>query len=118
MQDSRFLKQDARFLTEDTDMIGFGSQARFCAPLFLLAALTATGSAALAQDNKQSEIPTCDKKIGTTSVAEPEQKWWVQYNLESPASLLKGFANESNCVSLLYRGTCLCSGQQGHVRAA
>src|SRR5216110_2301056 len=70
-------------------MIGFRSQPRFCAPLLLLAALTATGSAALAQDNKQSEIPTCDKKIGTMSVAEPEQKWWLQYNLESPEALLR-----------------------------
>ena len=71
-------------------MIGFRSQARCCAPLLLLAALTATGSAALAQDNEQSKIPTCDKKIGTLSVVEPEQKWWVAFNLESPEALLSG----------------------------
>ena len=99
-------------------MIGFGSQARFCAPLFLLAALTATGSAALAQDNKQSEIPTCDKKIGTMSVAEPEQKWWVQYNLESPAALLKVFADESKCFTLLDRGTGLAAAQQERALAS
>jgi hypothetical protein len=93
-------------------MIGFSSENRFCAPLLVLAALTATGSAALAQDNKQSEIPTCDKKIGTMSVAEPEQKWWVQYNLESPAALLKVFADESKCFTLLDRGTGLAAAQQ------
>jgi len=77
-------------------MIGFRPQPRFCAPLLLLAALTATGSAALAQDNEQSKIPTCDKKIGTMSVAEPEQKRWLQYNLESPEALLKVYAAQSH----------------------
>ena len=85
-------------------MIGFGSQARFCAPLLLLATLMTTGSAALAQDNKPSEVPICDKKIGTMSVADPEQKWWVQYNLESPEALIKVFVAQSKCFTLLDRG--------------
>src|SRR2546423_6416008 len=99
-------------------MIGFGSQARFCAPLLLLAALTATGSAALAQDNKQSEIPTCDKKIGTMSVAEPEQKWWLQYNLESPEALLKVYAAQSQCFTLVDRGRGLAAAQQERALAS
>jgi curli biogenesis system outer membrane secretion channel CsgG len=99
-------------------MIGFGSQARFCAPLLLLATLMATGSAALAQDNKQSEIPICDKKIGTMSVADPEQKWWVQYNLESPEALLKVFASESKCFTLVDRGRGLAAAQQERALAS
>src|SRR5438094_1879237 len=118
MKDSSFLKQDARFLKEDTDMIGFRSQPRFCAPLLLLAALTATGSTALAQDNKQSEIPTCDKKIGTMSVAEPEQKWWLQYNLESPEALLKVYAAQSQCFTLVDRGRGLAAAQQERALAS
>src|SRR5207247_7711601 len=93
-------------------MIGFRSQPRFCAPLLLLAALTATGSAALAQDNEQSKIPTCDKKIGTMSVAAPEQKSWLQYNLESTEALLKVYAAQSQCFTLVDRGRGLAAAQQ------
>jgi len=99
-------------------MIGFRSQARFCAPLLLLAALTATGSAALAQDNEQSKIPTCDKKIGTMSVAEPEQKWWVPFNLESPEALLKVYAAQSQCFTLVDRGRGLAAAQQERALAS
>jgi Curli production assembly/transport component CsgG len=118
VQDLRFLKQDARFLTEDTNMIGFRSQPRFCAPLLLLATLTATGSAALAQDGKQSEIPTCDKKLGTLAVAEPEQKWWLQLNLESPEALLKVYAAQSQCFTLVDRGRGLAAAQQERALAS
>src|SRR2546429_2162652 len=110
--------QDARFLTEDTNMIGFRAQPRFCAPLLLLAALTATGSAALAQENELSKIPTCDKKIGTMSVAEPEQKWWLQYNLESPEALLKVYAAQSQCFTLVDRGRGLAAAQQERALAS
>src|SRR5437762_3854328 len=99
-------------------MIGFRSQPGFCAPLLLLAALTATGSAALAQDNEQSKIPTCDKKIGTMSVAEPEQKWWLQYNLESPEALLKVYAAQSQCFTLVDRGRGLAAAQQERALAS
>src|SRR2546426_6002811 len=39
-----------------------------------------------------------------SSVAEPEQKWWVQYNLESPEALLKVYAAQSQCFTLVDRG--------------
>jgi len=80
--------------------------------------LTATGSAALAQDNEQSKIPTCDKKIGTMSVAEPEQKWWLQYNLESPEALLKVYAAQSQCFTLVDRGRGLAAAQQERALAS
>src|SRR5207247_4755642 len=99
-------------------MIGFRSQPRFCAPLLLLAALTATGSAALAQDNEQSKIPTCDKKIGTMSVAEQEQKSRLQYNLESPEVLLKVYAAQSQCFTLVDRSRGLAAAQQERALAS
>ncbi len=87
-------------------MIGLGSQARFCAPLLLAAALAATNSTALAKDKDESasEMPTCDTKLGTMSVLEPEQQWWLQYNLESPEALIKVFAAECKCFTLVDRG--------------
>jgi hypothetical protein len=87
-------------------MIGFGSKARFCAPLLLVAALATHGSPALAKDKEGAapEIPTCDTKLGTMSVVEPENKWWMQYNLESPEALIKVYAADCHCFTLVDRG--------------
>jgi curli biogenesis system outer membrane secretion channel CsgG len=98
-------------------MIGFGLQPRFCAPLVLLAAFTATVSAALAQDTP-SGVPVCDKKIATVAVADPEQKWWLQLNLENPEALLKAFADESKCFTLVDRGRGLAAAQQERALAS
>jgi hypothetical protein len=101
-------------------MIGFSSQARFCAPLLLVAALTATHSTALAKDKEESppEIPTCDTKFGTMSVVEPEQKWWVQYNLESPEALIKVFAADCKCFTLVDRGKGLAAAEKERALAS
>ena len=77
---------------------------RFCAPLLLMAVLVATGSPALAKDESPPAIPTCDTKIGTMAVAEPENNWWTQYNLESPEALIKVYATECKCFTLVDRG--------------
>ena len=77
---------------------------RFCAPLLLMAVLAATGSPALAKDESPPAIPTCDTKIGTMAVAEPENNWWTQYNLESPEALIKVYATECKCFTLVDRG--------------
>jgi len=77
---------------------------RFCAPLLLMAVLAATGSPALAKDESTPAIPTCDTKIGTMAVAEPENNWWTQYNLESPEALIKVYATECKCFTLVDRG--------------
>src|SRR5256885_9623710 len=37
---------------------------------------------AWAADQPPPQIPTCDKRIGTLAVTEPENKWWLAYNLE------------------------------------
>ena len=80
--------------------------------LFLVALTTATSPIVAAAADKQPEIPVCDKKVGTLAVIEPENKWWVQYNLESPEALIKVYVNESKCFTLLDRGKGLAAAQQ------
>jgi hypothetical protein len=67
---------------------------------------------AVAADAPEPQIPTCNKKIGTLAVAEPENKWWLQYNLESPEALIKVFVSKSNCFTLVDRGKGLAAAQQ------
>ncbi|MEJ0007758.1 MAG: hypothetical protein WDM77_15690 [Steroidobacteraceae bacterium] len=45
-----------------------------------------SGLVAVAQaaDAPPPQIPTCDKKIGTMAVTEPENNWWTAYQLDSP----------------------------------
>ena len=63
------------------------------------------------KDTKPPEIPTCDKKIGTLAVTEPENKWWLGLNLESPEALLKVFVSQSKCFTLVDRGKGLQAAQ-------
>jgi curli biogenesis system outer membrane secretion channel CsgG len=109
---------DMRSKWEDKGMIGFGSKLRRCTPLLLVAVATVTSSVALAGDDKQPAIPVCDKKIGTLSVVEPEQKWWVQYNLESPEALIKVFVAESKCFTLVDRGKGLAAAEKERALAS
>ncbi|TMQ63903.1 MAG: SH3 domain-containing protein [Candidatus Eisenbacteria bacterium] len=99
-------------------MIRFSSQARFLAPLLLAFSLAATNSPALAKDEEGPQIPTCDKKIGTMSVLEPETKWWLAYNLESPEALIKVYANECKCFTLLDRGKGLAAAEKERALAS
>jgi len=62
-------------------------------------------------DAPTPEIPTCDKKIGTLAVTEPENKWWIQYNLESPEALIKVYVSKSKCFTLVDRGKGLAAAQ-------
>jgi len=64
---------------------------RPAAALVLVPAVMLAGlQAAHAKDAPPPEIPTCDKKIGTLAVKEPEETnpWWSQMQLESPAALI------------------------------
>jgi curli biogenesis system outer membrane secretion channel CsgG len=62
-------------------------------------------------DTKAPQIPTCDKKIGTLSVKEPENNWWTAYNLESPEALIKVFVSQSKCFTIVDRGKGLQAAQ-------
>ena len=69
-------------------------------PAALTLALLAANGVAWA-DAPQPEIPTCDKKIGTLAVTEPQNQWWLQYNLESPEALIKVYVSQ---VEVLHAG--------------
>jgi hypothetical protein len=109
---------------EDEEMLRSRSVARHHVPLVVAAALIVTCSAALAKDAdtnkdaKDPECPVCEKKIGTLSVVEPEQKWWTQYNLESPEALIKVFVAQSKCFTLVDRGKGLAAAEKERALAS
>jgi curli biogenesis system outer membrane secretion channel CsgG len=70
---------------------------------FALAAATIGLSNAYA-DNSPPQVPTCDKKIGTLAVTEPQDPWWTAMQLDSPASLIKVYVSQSKCFTLVDRG--------------
>lgn len=73
-----------------------------------LAASALSAPAFAEKDTKEPTIPTCDKKIGTLSVVEPDDSpnrfWWRDLQLESPVALIKVFVSQSKCFTLLDRG--------------
>src|SRR5579864_8703533 len=83
-------------------------------PFLVSIALSGLAASALAwaADQPPPEIPTCDKKIGTLAVTEPENKWWLQYNLDSPEALIKVFVSQSKCFTLLDRGKGLAAAEK------
>jgi curli biogenesis system outer membrane secretion channel CsgG len=91
---------------------------RYCIALLLVAAGSALGAIANAADAPPPQIPTCDKKIGTLAVAEPQNQWWTALNLESPAALIKVFVSESKCFTLVDRGKGLQAAQAERALAA
>ena len=82
------------------------SRARFrlAVHLLMLAVVTAGSASAVAAGEKEIQLPACDRAFGTLSVVEPEQKWWVQYNLDSPEALIKVFVSQCKCFTLVDRG--------------
>lgn len=80
--------------------------------------LTVTPPSFAGKDTPDTNIPQCSNKIGTVSVVEPETKWWLDYNLESPEALIKVFVNESKCFTLVDRGKGLAAAQQERELAA
>ena len=75
-------------------------------------------ASAQAADAPPLQIPTCDKKIGTLAVTEPENNWWTQYQLDSPEALIKVFVSQSNCFTLLDRGKGLAAAEKERAMAA
>src|SRR5437588_5826445 len=53
---------------------------------------------------RQAEIPTCSRKIGSLAIHEPTNRWWEPLGLESPEALLKVFVMKSGCFTLVDRG--------------
>jgi outer membrane lipoprotein SlyB len=90
--------------------------------LFVLTSLAVAGLGSpltvFAADAPEPEIPTCDKKIGTLAVTEPQNRWWVQYNLESPEALIKVYVSKSKCFTLVDRGKGLAAAEAERTLAA
>jgi outer membrane lipoprotein SlyB len=90
--------------------------------LIVLTSLAVAGvcgpSIVFATDAPEPEIPTCDKKIGTLAVTEPQDKWWLQYNLESPEALIKVYVSRSKCFTLVDRGKGLAAAEQERTLAS
>ena len=86
--------------------------------LLLTAGALASGASSTYAGDEQPQIPTCDKKIGTLAVTEPQNQWWTQYNLESPAALIKVYVSESKCFTLVDRGKGLQAAQAERALAA
>jgi Curli production assembly/transport component CsgG len=88
----------------------------------LLAAVTviaaATMTAAHADTSQAPQIPTCDKKIGTLAVNEPQDPWWTAMQLDSPAALIKVYVAQSKCFTLVDRGKGLAAAQAERALAA
>lgn len=84
----------------------------------LIVAAPFIGAPVFAANAPEPEIPTCDRKIGTLAVTEPENKWWHQYNLESPEALIKVYVSRSKCFTLVDRGKGLAAAQQERALAS
>jgi curli biogenesis system outer membrane secretion channel CsgG len=81
------------------------NESRYYVTLILASAAVAAGlSTARADTNTPPQIPTCEKKIGTLAVTEPENPWWTAMQLDSPAALIKVYVSESKCFTLVDRG--------------
>jgi len=82
------------------------------------AAATVTMTAAYADTSQPPQIPTCDKKIGTLAVNEPQDPWWTAMQLDSPAALIKVYVAQSKCFTLVDRGKGLAAAQAERALAA
>ncbi len=70
----------------------------------LAACLLAAPPLALAQE--ATDVPVCQRSLGTLAVIEPTgQNWWTGQRLPSPAALIKVYVNRSRCFTLVDRGT-------------
>lgn len=67
-------------------------------------------SAKKAQDNMATQIPVCNRKLGTISIVEPETKWWTELGLSSPEAIIKFYVMKSGCFGLVDRGKGLAAG--------
>src|SRR5579859_2031572 len=87
--------------------------ARILAAVAVTATVTtiAAVTAARADTSQPPQIPTCDKKLGTLAVNEPQDPWWTAMQLDSPAALIKVYVAQSKCFTLVDRGKGLQAAQ-------
>ena len=52
----------------------------------------------------ESQIPVCQRRLGTIAIVEPENRWWTELGLSSPEAVIKLFVAKSGCFGLVDRG--------------
>ncbi len=62
-----------------------------------------------AQQRATSEIPVCNRNMGTLAIVEPDNQWWREYNLGSPEAILKIIVQRSGCFTMVNRGRAMQS---------
>ena len=93
-------------------MLRDGIKAVVVGAAFVAATVAATSTVGAAdKESKEPQIPTCESKIGTLAVHEPENRWWESLQLESPETLIKVFVAQSKCFTLVDRGKGLAAAQ-------
>jgi hypothetical protein len=94
----------------------------YCRLVLFIAAVTTTAAATVTAANADTtqppQIPTCDKKLGTLAVNEPQDPWWTAMQLDSPAALIKVYVAQSKCFTLVDRGKGLQAAQAERALAA
>jgi len=87
---------------------------------FTPVAMTPVSAASISDKTaqKQAEIPTCNHKIGSLAIREPQNRWWIELGLESPEALLKVFVMKSGCFTLVDRGAGFAMAQQERALAS
>jgi curli biogenesis system outer membrane secretion channel CsgG len=95
-----------------------GTSVRMSIALLLAGAGIVASMDAIAADAPPPQIPICDKKIGVLAVTEPQNQWWTELGLDSPAALIKVFVAQSKCFTLVDRGKGLQAAQAERQLAA
>jgi len=87
---------------------------------FTPVAMTPVSAASISDKTaqKQAEIPTCNHKIGSLAIREPQNRVWIELGLESPEALLKVFVMKSGCFTLVDRGAGFAMAQQERALAS
>ncbi|WP_243652743.1 CsgG/HfaB family protein [Novosphingobium sp. PhB165] len=66
-----------------------------------------------AQVAAENDVPHCERKLGTVSVADGDDPFgWTQFSLAPPSKLLKVLIQRSGCFNLVDRGTGLRAAEQ------
>jgi curli biogenesis system outer membrane secretion channel CsgG len=78
-----------------------------CVAASALAVANSAHAQAYGTDTKRPagtpELPQCAQPIGTVSIVEPQNQWWLRYGLGSPEALIKLYAQRSNCLRVVDR---------------
>jgi len=78
-------------------------------PALAVAFSCVAAATALAQSNSAPpppplQLPICAHRIGSVAIERPGRDWWSSAHLSGPETLLKAFAMQSGCFSVVARG--------------